>query len=100
MEETGISLAEIHYHSSQPWPFPGSIMLGFTAVASSQAISLNDHELEDAKWFSRVALEEGLLSGAIRLPNPVSIAFRLIEDWFDSGNTGHLKSVINSVRPL
>jgi NAD+ diphosphatase len=98
MEEAGISLAEIHYHSSQPWPFPGSIMLGFTALASSRLISLNDHELEDARWFSREDLEEGLKKGSLRLPNRISIAFRLIEDWFDSGATTYLRDVVGSAR--
>jgi NAD+ diphosphatase len=98
MEETGISLAEIHYHSSQPWPFPGSIMLGFTALASSHSISLNDQELEDARWFSREDLEEGLLTGSIRLPTRISIAFRLIEDWFDSKSTKLLRDLVKPAR--
>lgn len=100
MEETGICLSEIHYHSSQPWPFPCSLMLGFTAVASNHTISLNDHELEDAKWFSRKELEEALSSGVIRLPTLSSIAFRMIEDWFDSGTPMRLRSLVRSSRPV
>jgi NAD+ diphosphatase len=76
-EETNIAVHEVRYHSSQPWPFPSSLMLGFTAEASSEAILLNDGELEDARWFSRKELE----SGFPKLPYRLSIARRLVDDW-------------------
>jgi len=76
-EETNIKVAEVHYHSSQPWPFPSALMLGFTAVASSADIRLNDEELEDAQWFSRKELR----SGFPKLPYRLSIARRLVDDW-------------------
>jgi NAD+ diphosphatase len=79
-EETGIRVDGIEYHSSQPWPFPSSLMLGFTARAVSQDIQLRDLELEDARWFTR----EDIVSGTPFLPPNVSISFRLIEDWFDA----------------
>ena len=79
-EETGILVDGIEYHSSQPWPFPSSLMLGFTARALSQDIDLRDLELEDARWFTR----EDILSGTPFLPPNVSISFRLIEHWFDA----------------
>jgi NAD+ diphosphatase len=79
-EETGIHVNEIEYHSSQPWPFPSSLMLGFTARAVSQDIDLRDLELEDARWFTR----EDIVSGTPYLPPNVSISFRLIEHWFDA----------------
>jgi NAD+ diphosphatase len=79
-EETGIRVDGIEYHSSQPWPFPSSLMLGFTARAVSQDIHLRDLELEDARWFTR----EDIVSGTPFLPPNVSISFRLIEDWFDA----------------
>jgi NAD+ diphosphatase len=79
-EETGIRVAGIEYHSSQPWPFPSSLMLGFTARAASQHIELRDLELEDARWFTR----EDILGGTPYLPPNVSISFRLIEHWFDA----------------
>ena len=80
-EETGISVDEVTYHSSQPWPFPSSLMLGFTAHASSTDIDLADQELEDARWFTRAQLA----AGEIALPTTHSISFRLIEDWYDGG---------------
>lgn len=80
-EETNIAIGAVSYHSSQPWPFPSSLMLGFTADALSRAIQLNDGELEDAQWFSR----EDLRSGFPKLPYRLSIARRLIENWLEHG---------------
>ncbi|HEY7379523.1 MAG TPA: NAD(+) diphosphatase [Steroidobacteraceae bacterium] len=80
-EETGVSVHDVRYHSSQPWPFPSSLMLGFTAHALGSDITLKDGELEDARWFSRA----DIANGAIAMPSSQSISFRLIEDWYDSG---------------
>ena len=52
-EETAIEVGAVHYHSSQPWPFPANIMLGFYAEAASTAITVDYGELEDARWFER-----------------------------------------------
>ena len=79
-EETGIHVGGIEYHSSQPWPFPSSLMLGFMARAVSHDIHLRDLELEDARWFTR----EDIVNGTPFLPPNVSISFRLIEHWFDA----------------
>ena len=76
-EETGIAVRDIAYHSSQPWPFPASLMLGFTAQATTAPPVLHDGELEDARWFSR----EQLRGGSVSLPPPVSISRRLIDSW-------------------
>jgi NAD+ diphosphatase len=81
-EETNIRVAGVTYHSSQPWPFPSSLMLGFSAYASSQEIHLNDGELEDAQWFTRKELR----SGFPKLPYRVSIARRLVDHWLDAGD--------------
>jgi NAD+ diphosphatase len=78
-EETGIVAREIAYHSSQPWPFPSSLMLGFTARAEHATPVLHDGELEDARWFSRSALR----SGEVLLPPPEAISRRLIDNWLD-----------------
>ena len=78
-EETNIEVAGVHYHSSQPWPFPSALMLGFTAIATSDDIQLNDDELEDAQWFSRKELR----SGFPKLPYRLSIARRLVDDWLN-----------------
>lgn len=83
-EEVGVRVKEIYYHSSQPWPFPCSLMLGFTAEAQDGQICLGDRELEDARWFTRGEVREGLECGALLLPPKVSIAYQLVEDWFDA----------------
>ena len=80
-EETGIEVAAVHYHSSQPWPFPANIMLGFYAEAVTRDISLDDGELADARWFERDWLASHVDDDNFRLPRLDSIARRLIGDW-------------------
>jgi NAD+ diphosphatase len=88
-EETGVRVDSIEYHSSQPWPFPSSLMLGFTAHAVTTDVHLRDQELEDARWFSRA----DLAAGRLKIPPNISISFRLIEDWFDAGGGPRLREV-------
>lgn len=76
-EETDIRVGTVRYQSSQPWPFPSSLMLGFNAIAESREIRLNDGELEDARWFTRKELG----SGFPKLPFRLSIARRLVDAW-------------------
>jgi len=83
-EETGVEIDQVRYQSSQPWPFPSSIMLGFRARAGHEAITLGE-ELEDARWLSREQIRLELADGTLSLSPPLSIAFRLIEDWYDEG---------------
>ena len=77
-EETGVHVGDVEYHSSQPWPFPSSLMLGFRAVARTEAITLRDGELEDARWFTRADIE----AGHPALPPPGAISSLLIDGWF------------------
>jgi NAD+ diphosphatase len=72
-EETGITVKDIRYFGSQPWPFPHSLMIGFTATYESGEITLEDEENIDARWFSTDNLP--------LLPGKISIARKLI-DWF------------------
>ncbi len=76
-EETNVHVGRVRYHSSQPWPFPSSLMLGFIATATSADIVRNDGELEDARWFSHAELGGDFP----KLPQPISIARRLIDHW-------------------
>jgi NAD+ diphosphatase len=87
LEETGVTVLESSYHSSQPWPFPSSLMIGYTAVAAPGSVIRTDDELEDARWFTRA----DIASGTPALPPPQSVSFRLIEDWFDSGSDRSLR---------
>ncbi len=79
-EEAGVRVAACDYHSSQPWPFPASIMLGFTAQAEDPRIDIGP-ELAEARWFSADALVDGLRARTLVLPPRVSVAYRLIEHW-------------------
>jgi len=81
-EEANVRISAVHYHSSQPWPFPSSLMLGFIADAATTEIRLNDGELEDARWFSR----EELKSDFPKLPFRISIARRLVDHWVMLGD--------------
>ena len=82
-EESGVRVGEVHYHSSQPWPFPASIMLGFHAAALTDAITIDLEELTDARWFTREQLRDAGAHGFM-LPRADSIARRLIEDWMET----------------
>ena len=80
-EETAIEVAAVHYHSSQPWPFPANIMLGFYAEAETTDIAVDYNELADARWFERDWLASHADDDTFRLPRLDSIARRLIGDW-------------------
>ena len=77
-EEVGLAVTGVTYAGSQPWPFPSSLMLGYTAQAVGDlTVVLRDGELAEGQWFSR----DEIRAGAVRLPPPVSIAHRIITDW-------------------
>ena len=82
-EEAGIRVGGVQYHSSQPWPFPASIMLGFYAEALTETITIDPAELSDAQWFSRDQMRHAADHG-FQLPRGDSIARRLIEDWLEA----------------
>lgn len=81
MEEVALPVGDVRYHSSQPWPFPSSLMLGFYARALHEDLRVNDGELEAARWMSRAELLASPEDESFRLPRRDSIARRLIEDW-------------------
>ena len=84
LEESGVRVGPVYYHSSQPWPFPASIMLGFYAEATSTGITIDPGELVDARWFTRDQLRNPRDHG-FALPRGDSIASRLITDWIAAG---------------
>ncbi len=79
-EEAGVRVVDSDYHSSQPWPFPSSLMLGFTARADDPTITVGD-EIDEARWFEVDEFVRDLESGALGLPPPLSVSWRLIEHW-------------------
>ena len=84
-EEAGVEVGDVLYHSSQPWPFPSSIMLGFHAEGLTEDIRIDTSELRDARWFSKDQLRNHRALG-FSLPRVDSIARRLIEDWMEAGS--------------
>ena len=77
MEETAVPVLTSRYHSSQPWPFPSSVMIGFQAIAVPGSVVQVGAELEAAGWFTRGDIE----SGATLVPPSHSISYRLISAW-------------------
>lgn len=85
-EESGVRIGEhpsdLAYLGSQPWPFPGSLMLGYHAWASDGRIAVDGEEIGEARWFTRAELRAACESGEVSLPPAVSIARKLIERWY------------------
>jgi NAD+ diphosphatase len=82
-EETGITVTNVCYVASQPWPMPRSLMLGFRAEApAGQSIAVDHEELAEARWWSRADLLAALQARELVLPPSVSIARHIIEAWY------------------
>ena len=82
-EEVGITVEEVQYMGSQPWPFPRSLMLGYRAWAPDAAeLALQEDEIAEARWFSREELAAALEAEEVSLPGPASMGRALIDDWF------------------
>lgn len=83
-EEAGVLLNSVRYISSQPWPYPRSLMIGFRATASDERAARPDgEEIVDVRWFTREEIASALAgNGPVGLPGPASIARALIEDWY------------------
>ena len=80
-EEVGLSLTGITYLGSQPWPFPRSLMVGFSAQAAATDLTPAVGEIELARWFTREELRAAITSDEVSLPPITSIARRMIEAW-------------------
>jgi NAD+ diphosphatase len=83
-EEAGVRLEKVEYRSSQPWPFPQSLMLGFRAQAVSLDMKIDADELEDAVWIERAVMADPERC-PVQLPREDSIARFLIEEWLAEG---------------
>jgi NAD+ diphosphatase len=86
-EEAGIDVADVTYIASQPWPFPSSLMVGCTSRALSAALTIDQTELDDARWFSReevAAAIAGEPNAPFQAPPPHAIARTLLEHWLAS----------------
>ena len=85
-EETGVVIGKsnqaLTYCGSQPWPFPASLMLGYQALAQRNEINVDQHEIAEARWFTRDEMRSACESGELKLPPSTSISRQLIERWF------------------
>lgn len=86
-EEAGIEIGRVTYHSSQPWPFPSTLMIGCFAEAVTDQIRIDPAEVEEVRWFERrevrTALERWNEPDGTRLPAPFTAAHQLIAAWLE-----------------
>lgn len=80
-EEAGVIVDEVRYHSSQPWPMPASLMVGFLATAVSRQIAMRDNELEDVRWFTPQQIVDGLANGSFLPSSALSVSYQLLSHW-------------------
>ncbi|MDX6660701.1 MAG: diphosphatase [Solirubrobacteraceae bacterium] len=84
-EEAGVTVTDIRFRSSQPWPFPASLMVGFHSRYAGGEAEVRDAELEDVRWFTRDEIAAAIRGQTdIHLPPPVAIARRLIDEWLEA----------------
>lgn len=85
MEEAGIRVGRVRYHSSQPWPFPSSLMIGCHGVAETTDIEIDAEEMHDVRWFDRDEVRAALAGEheTLKLPGDIAIAYHLIRAWVD-----------------
>lgn len=81
-EEVGVTVDDVAYLGDQPWPFPSSLMIGFTARAVTTELTLQESEIESAQWFDRDEFARSVADGSLRISSRISIARRLIEHWY------------------
>lgn len=82
MEEVGVPVVDAQFLGDQPWPFPASLMVGYTCRATSTELNLDPEEIAAARWFTRRELAAAVISGEVRLSPRLSIARHLIEHWY------------------
>ncbi len=98
-EEAQVRLNKIRYVSSQPWPFPASSMCGFYAEAESRDCAVGD-ELEELRWYTVDELDAAVMEDSVRLSPAVSIAFRLLADWYYKQCGKDLEQLVKRARSL
>jgi NAD+ diphosphatase len=81
-EEVGVVVQQVRYLGNQPWPFPSSLMVGFTSLAVDPTLHLDQDEIAEAVWVTREELREMVQVGRFGISPTVSIARRIIEDWY------------------
>ncbi|MBC7560361.1 MAG: NAD(+) diphosphatase [Dermatophilaceae bacterium] len=97
-EEVGVVVEQVRYLGNQPWPFPSSLMLGFSARAVDTALHLDRDEIAEALWVSRADLGKLVLAGRFGISPAVSIARRMIEHWYGAAIDQTVESSVRSQR--
>jgi NAD+ diphosphatase len=87
-EEVGVRVGAVEYFGNQPWPLPGSLMLGFVGRAETTEIRVDADEIEDARWFTRADMRAEAEAGTLVLPAGVSISRSLVEHWYGGALPG------------
>jgi NAD+ diphosphatase len=82
LEEVGVVVGQVDYFGNQPWPLPASLMVGFIGHAETTDIVVDEHEIEDARWFTRAEMKAEAEAGTLVLPGGVSISRSLVEHWY------------------
>ena len=87
-EEAGLTVGAVRYHSSQPWPFVSSLMIGCLADAVTTDIHMDTEEMHDVRWFSRQEILDARAGThpSLKLPGPIAIAHHLVEAWIAAGD--------------
>jgi NAD+ diphosphatase len=83
-EEVGLRIGAVRYLASQPWPFPSSLMLGFTAHAETVDVVRHDGEIAETRWYTRDGMRADIRSGELLVSPSISISRRLVEHWYGS----------------
>ena len=92
MEEVGLTTTRVRYHSTQPWPFPSSLMIGLIADVTDDALTLDKEEIDEAVWLTREEARAALSGGValsdgarIFVPPPLAIAHQIVKAWVEEG---------------
>jgi NAD+ diphosphatase len=93
-EEVSIPVDDVRYRGSQPWPFPASLMLAFTARARATEIAVDGVEVVEARWFTREELRRAVEDGVVLPPMRASVARTLIEEWFGKALPEHVERTV------
>ncbi len=80
-EEVGLEVHDVEYLGDQAWPFPNSLMVGFTARSSTAELTLQEAEIAEARWYTRTELLAAIADGSLTVSPRVSIARRIVEHW-------------------
>ena len=101
-EEAGVSVTDVKYLGSQPWPFPASLMIAFEArIVDPEGARPDGEEIEEIRWLDRESIVEEIMVGELLLPPKISVARAMIESWYHESplTDGSLRPSLDSLDP-